>query len=99
VRAIVLALMFFLAAAAPCSSNSYDPDPYDDMPPVVSVEFNYVVPAGIKVRQPNVQSLAWQNVSFRADAAAGFALPVPAENLLGSVAQQSAPQLVIPLRR
>jgi len=36
--------MLFLAGAAFCSTDSYDPDPYDDVPPVVTVEFNYVVP-------------------------------------------------------
>jgi len=36
--------MLCLAGAAFCSTDSYDPDPYDDVPPVVTVEFNYVVP-------------------------------------------------------
>jgi len=36
--------MLFLAGTAFCSTDSYDPDPYDDIPPVVTVEFNYVVP-------------------------------------------------------
>ena len=40
----MLGLMLFLAGTAFCSSDSYDPDPYDDIPPVVTVEFNYVVP-------------------------------------------------------
>ena len=43
-RGAVLGVMLFLAGAAFCSSDSYDPDPYDDIPPVVTVEFNYVVP-------------------------------------------------------
>ena len=46
-RGLVLGLMLFLAGAAFCSTDSYDPDPYDDIPPVVTVEFNYVVPAQI----------------------------------------------------
>jgi hypothetical protein len=36
--------MLFLSGTAFCSSDSYDPNPYDDIPPVVTVEFNYVVP-------------------------------------------------------
>ena len=36
--------MLFLAGTAFCSTDSYDPNPYDDIPPVVTVEFNYVVP-------------------------------------------------------
>jgi len=43
-RGIVLGLMIFLAGTAFCSTDSYDPNPYDDIPPVVTVEFNYVVP-------------------------------------------------------
>ena len=46
-RSIVLGLMLFLAGTAFCSSDSYDPDPYDNVPPVVTVEFNYVVPGQI----------------------------------------------------
>ena len=46
-RGVVLGLMLFLAGAAFCSCDSYDPDPYDDIPPVVTVEFNYVVPGQI----------------------------------------------------
>jgi hypothetical protein len=43
-RGVVLGLMLFLAGTAFCSTDSYDPNPYDDIPPVVTVEFNYVVP-------------------------------------------------------
>jgi hypothetical protein len=45
-RGLVLGCMVFLAATASYSCDSFDPDPYDDVPPVVTVEFNYVVPAG-----------------------------------------------------
>jgi hypothetical protein len=37
--------MLFLAGTAFCSTDSYDPNPYDDIPPIVTVEFDYVVPA------------------------------------------------------
>jgi hypothetical protein len=43
-RGVVLGLMLFLAGTAFCSTDSYDPNPYDDIPPIVTVEFNYVVP-------------------------------------------------------
>src|SRR5438270_162214 len=46
-RSTVLGLMLFLAGTAFCSCDSYDPDPYDDIPPLVTVEFSYVVPGQI----------------------------------------------------
>lgn len=46
-RGVVLGLMLFLAGTAFCTSDSYDPNPYDDIPPVVTVEFNYVVPGQV----------------------------------------------------
>ncbi|HET9366051.1 MAG TPA: hypothetical protein VFP71_13670 [Candidatus Angelobacter sp.] len=49
-RATVLGLMFILAVAAACTSDSYDPNPYDDIPPVVTVHYNYVVPKLENVR-------------------------------------------------
>lgn len=39
--------MLFLAGTAFCSCDSYDPNPYDDIPPLVTVEFNYVIPGQI----------------------------------------------------
>jgi hypothetical protein len=44
---VVLGLMLFLAGTAFCTSDSYDPNPYDDIPPVVTVDFNYVVPGQV----------------------------------------------------
>ena len=55
IRGLVLACMVFLAGAASCSTDSYDPDPYDDVPPVVTVEFNYVVPNQVNIRCPKNQ--------------------------------------------
>jgi len=43
-RAAVLGLMFILAVAAAFTTDSYDPNPYDDIPPVVTVHYNYVLP-------------------------------------------------------
>jgi hypothetical protein len=42
-RGAVLAMMFISAAATTCVSDSYDPDPFDDNPPVVTLEFHYLV--------------------------------------------------------
>ncbi len=53
-RNTVLGLMFFLAVTAACSCDSYDPDPYDNIPPVVTVEFNYLVPQ-VSILRPAVQ--------------------------------------------
>jgi hypothetical protein len=49
-RGLVLGVMFFLAGTAFCWCDAYDPNPYDDIPPVVTVEFNYVVPAQTSVQ-------------------------------------------------
>src|SRR5580765_2040869 len=54
-RGVVLGLMFLLAGTTCCWSDSYDPNPYDDTPPVVTVEFNYVVPSRINIRRPSTQ--------------------------------------------
>lgn len=51
----ILGLMFMLAVTAACSSDSYDPDPYDNIPPVVSVEFNYLVPHQTSILRPAAQ--------------------------------------------
>ncbi len=43
VRRCALGLMFLLSVAANCTSESYDPDPYDATPPV-TVNFEYLTP-------------------------------------------------------
>ena len=48
--------MLFLAGTASFSCDSYDPDPYDDIPPVVTVDYNYVVPGRINIRRPQKQN-------------------------------------------
>jgi hypothetical protein len=55
-RSTVLGLMFILAGTACCWSDAYDPDPYDDIPPVVTVDFNYVVPSCTSIRLANVHA-------------------------------------------
>jgi hypothetical protein len=49
-RGMVLSMMFISAAATTCLSESYDPDPYDNIPPVVSLEFHYLVPERANVQ-------------------------------------------------
>ena len=98
-RLVVLGLMFFLAVTAPCSSNSYDPDPYDDVPPVISVEFNYVVPSGINIRQSNSPSGSWQNAALLDASPLPGMRPAWAENPFAPDLVHGSPQLVIPLRR
>jgi len=99
VRSVVLGLMFFLAVTAPCSSNSYDPDPYDDTPPVVSVEFNYVVPSAINTRHSNAPNRNWQQAALLDASLTGVVPPELAENRSVSDLPQGSPVLVIPLRR
>lgn len=55
VRAVVFGAMFFLAVTAPCTTETYDPDPYDGM--WVTVEFNYLVPSGATVKPPVTQRI------------------------------------------
>jgi hypothetical protein len=100
VRASVLGLMFFLAMTAACSTDSYDPNPYDDTPPVVTVEFNYVVPSRVSLRKPSAQAKIRREAAF-----SNKVQPITTASmaLLASVAapalQKAYPQLIIPLRR
>ncbi|MBZ5525581.1 MAG: hypothetical protein LAP21_25440 [Acidobacteriia bacterium] len=48
-RHAVLGLMMILACASTCYCDSYDPDPYDDTPPVI-IELNYVVPVAVNTQ-------------------------------------------------
>jgi len=98
-RSVVLGLMFFLAVTAPCSSNSYDPDPYYDVPPVVTVEFNYVVPSAINIRQSNVPGGSWHNAALVEASLNGVERPASAENSPVPDLVQGSPLLVVPLRR
>jgi hypothetical protein len=101
IRGSVLGLMLFLAGTAYCSSDSYDPDPYDDAPPVVTVEFNYVVPSRVSIRRPNAQtknrlSLYSGNQALRVTATE---LPGFPETQVDLAFRQSPPQWATPLRR
>jgi hypothetical protein len=101
IRGLVLACMVFLAGAAACSSDSYDPDPYDDVPPVVTVEFNYVVPSQLNIRRPQNQnkhqfSLFLGTKLWHLPSAPATGLR---ESEFGSPLLHGSPQWVIPLRR
>ena len=99
-RGIVLGLMFFLAGTACCWSDSYDPDPYDDTPPVVTVDFNYVVPSTITVRAPRIQVNAPQRIAVRVSRQQSFATPQSFLNYCSaSPLPQNPSNLLIPLRR
>jgi hypothetical protein len=92
--------MFFLAGTASCWCDSYDPDPYDDIPPVVSVDFNYVVPSQITVRSPSIQVNAPQRIIVRASQLQGFTAPQLFLNSgTASPLRQIPSNLLIPLRR
>lgn len=101
IRGLVLACTVFLAGAASCSSDSYDPDPYDDVPPVVTVEFNYVVPSQVNIRRPQNQdqrqcSLYSGTKSQQIPSACATGLR---ESEIGSPVPHGSPQWAIPLRR
>jgi hypothetical protein len=99
-RGVVLGLMFLLAGTTCCWSDSYDPDPYDDTPPVVTVEFNYVIPSRVSVRIPNTQAKNQQRIASRVtvwrDSAAKLVL---FDNHVAPAFSQSPSHMVIPLRR
>jgi len=99
-RGIILGLMFFLAGTSCCWSDSYDPDPYDNIPPVITVDFNYVVPSLVTVRAPRPQVNAPQRMAVRISRLQTFATPELFFNIrTGSPLGQSPSNLVIPLRR
>ncbi|HZS28983.1 MAG TPA: hypothetical protein VFB76_17270 [Candidatus Angelobacter sp.] len=99
-RATVLGLMFILAVAAACTSDSYDPNPYDDVPPVVTVHYNYVLPKLENVR--SVRSQGTNPTDFSRSVIEQQQAPALALALLEAQAIPTSlisPQLVIPLRR
>lgn len=99
-RGAVLGLMVFLAGTAYCSCDSYDPDPYDDIPPLVTIEFSYVVPAQLQVR-PQVQTgagLILHSVNY-AQHLPSLRTTGLSEPRVDSSFRQRPPQWAIPLRR
>jgi hypothetical protein len=99
-RGIVLGLMFFLAGTSCCWSDSYDPNPYDDIPPVVTVDFNYVVPSAVTVRAPKIQGKTPQRIAVMFYRLQNIAIPELFLNVrTTSPLGHSPSNLAIPLRR
>jgi hypothetical protein len=99
-RGIVLGLMFFLAGTSCCWSDSYDPDPYDDIPPVITVDFHYVVPSVVTVRASKIHAKSQKRVAVTLYRLQNIAIPQHDLNSRGaSPLVQSDSDLVIPLRR
>jgi hypothetical protein len=100
-RGLVLGCTVFLAATASCSCDSYDPDPYDGVPPVVTVEFNYVVPGRVNIRRPQNQNKRPIRIhSGNQSQQPPFAKVVGLyESLVASPLLHGSPQWATPLRR
>lgn len=99
-RCIVLGLMFFLAGTASCWCDSYDPDPYDDVPPVITVDFNYIVPSQVTVRGARIQVNAPQRINVSAGQLQVFAAPqLFFHSGTASPLRQPPSNLLVPLRR
>jgi len=99
-RGMVLGLMFFLAGTSCCWSDSYDPDPYDNIPPLITVDFNYVVPSAVIVRAPRIQVKSPQRIVVTFSGPQNIAMPPLFLNTrTASPLGQSPSNLVIPLRR
>jgi hypothetical protein len=98
---MVLGLMVFLAATAACSSETYDPDPYDDAPPVVSLEFSYVIPWQLGIRPGHgIQGGRVNGPRRDRSRQTSFSLPADVNNeKTSSSVPQAPPQLFQPLRR
>lgn len=102
IRATALGLMFFLAVTSACTTDSYDPDPYDDIPPVVTVEYNYLLPNLQHSQGTKVQAKVRQVASFSTTAQLQKATQSISATLQAQATPallMGAPQVVIPLRR
>ena len=102
IRATVLGLMFFLAAMTACTTDSYDPDPYDDTPPVFTLDYNYLLPNLQHARRTKAQAKVRQVAPFSVTAQPQTATqPISAtlEAQATPALLMGAPQVVIPLRR
>jgi hypothetical protein len=98
-RGTVLGLMCFLAGAASCSCDSYDPNPYDDIPPVVTVEFNYVIPSGVALRHPGTTIKYPPQTLSASYASRAISVSVPAlASTIGSTTRQGTSRLLMSLR-
>jgi hypothetical protein len=93
--------MFFLAATAYCTCDSYDPDPYDDIPPVVTVQFNYVVPSRVNICRPQSQNKKQISRYFESTMldVSSVAAPRLRKAQLDFAFDQTPPKWAVPLRR
>ena len=75
--------------------------PTIDTPPVVTVEFNYVVPSRVSVRRPNAQTKNRLSLysGNKVQRVSSTELPGFPEARVDFVFRQSPPQWAIPLRR
>jgi hypothetical protein len=89
-----------LAVTAACSCDSYDPDPYDNIPPVVTVEFNYLVPHQVSVLRPGAQVRVPQTRKSERTLwmVAPAILAVMEASPFSTTLQQGSPPLAAPLR-
>ena len=98
-RGTVFGLMIFLAGTAFCSYHGYDPDPYDDIPPLVIVDFNYLVTGQINQisHAPLRNDVRIANTCTQLEQTAD---PVASdEKQTISASPQAPPQIFLPLRR
>ena len=98
-RRATLGLMFLLVGTACCWCDSYDPNPYDDIPPVVTIEFNYVVPVGVNIMRPSAQLQAPQPAATEAGILPGPESPELFSHPVVAACLHSPCHIVIPLRR
>ena len=99
VRRLFLGLMFLLAGTCNCFCDSYDADPYDDIPPV-TVEFNYLVPGTASAQIATTYSCARPAVVQRHphNAANSVLQPVVCAVAPVTVMTQNSPEFSAPLR-
>jgi hypothetical protein len=98
IKAVVFGVMFFLAVTAPCTSETYDPDPYDGM--WVTVEFHYLVPSEASVK-PSVTPIKSRKdtTSHKAQIQHAGAPFLIAFSAAAPALTTGSPQVLPPLRR
>src|ERR1051325_10059917 len=99
IKAVVFGIMFFLAVTAPCTSETYDPDPYDDM--CVTVEFHYLVRSEASVKPPAIRTRARKDATLHKVQVQHAAAPflVAFAEAAPTLTPHSSPQVLPPLRR
>jgi hypothetical protein len=97
IKAIVFGIMFFLAVTAPCTSETYDPDPYDGM--WVTVEFHYLVQSEASVKPSVRQIKTRKNTTYKAQIQHAGAPFLIAFSEAAPSLSTGSPQVLPPLRR